>query len=417
MKWFYFLPLFVVLLSYWYSKTFKKAKHPIYIIYILYGISGVAALFYDSFDLFYFVQFDQFKAYHFLTYGFFIFLVLSPIFQASRYRLKIQNIQFGKGAYYILYMLSFLIFYSFFYQLPYAIKALSLGAYEVRDILNVERKSILPTTYFTTVAVAISSFYMVYSVLFFILLIKSNSIFLKISMFIGGSLYVVSSLCFTARDGVVYFALLMIFLLFIFRENFSKASFKRIRKFTFFSAFSFLLFLITFTYQRFANADLLRTTTRSQKQILIGGTLSYIGQQPYIFCQDLLEGGQNYGPSLRFPLVSKTLGIHHNPKRDTPIHWSFGTFLKDFFDVSGYRSLILLAFSFAFLFYFLFKFLRLLNPLVGLLILAFYFQFMIQGVFYYRTGDWAGNIYFVLFFLLSCFLSIVFKKKKIIQKL
>lgn len=412
MKWFYYIPLFVVLFSYGISRVFKKRSHPIYLIYLLYGLSGVAALFYQSFDLFYFVEFGEFRAYHFLIYGFFIFLVLSPIFTASKYQLNIKNIHLGKMTYYFLYLLSILIIYSFFYQLPYAYKALSLGAYEVRDMLNVERKSILPSNIFTTIAVATSSFYVVYSVLFFILLIKSSSLFLKISMFIGGSLYVVSSLCFTARDGVIYFALIMLFLLFLFRNEFPVSTFNKIKKITLLFSFSFLAFLIVFTLQRFTNDDLLRTTTSSQKQILIGGTLSYIGQQPYIFCQDLLEGGQNYGPSLRFPLISKTLGVHKEVKRDRPIQWTFGTFLKDFFDINGYRGLIFLSFSFSLLFYFIFKFLHLLNSIVSILILSFYFQFMIQGVFYFRLGNWAGNVYIVLMFLLFCILTIVFKKNK-----
>jgi len=275
MKWYYFMPLITIVLTYLYAKTFVKRRHPLYIIYILFGISGFSALFVKYFLLDYFVDFEQIKPYHFLIYCGFVFLVLSPIFKGVRYRLDLTGLTLGKSTIYALYAVSFLIYFSFFYQLPYAIKAMSLGALEVRDILNVEKKSILPSGIFTTIAVAVSTFYIVFSVFFFILLVKSKNLFLKISMFVGSTLYVVSSLCFTARDGAVYYGLTMVFLLFIFSNYFNKESFKRIKKLTIISSILILGFLVTFTLQRFASDKIIKESNKSEVEIIIGGTQLY----------------------------------------------------------------------------------------------------------------------------------------------
>lgn len=86
--------------------------------------------------------------------------------------------------------------------------------------------------------------------------------------------------------------------------------------------------------------------------------------------------------------------------RSLPYEWSFGTFLKDFYSMFGWTSLVVMTvFQFS-LFYLFFLRIRKNNSLADILIIAFYFQLMVSGVFYFRLGTRGGNLYMVCYAVL-----------------
>lgn len=405
-----FLIPFMVPLVYLFLLKYKKGNHPLMWVIVLYIVSGFGAIFKDYLIIDGFINFNKIKSWHLLVYSGLILVALLPIIPGYKFIPNIKGYRISKRVKYFYWLSGIGALYAFFYQLPYAIKAMSLGAVKVRGLLNVEGVSMLPESLLTTAAVAISSFYLIYAILFFIAVVNNLKWYYKLMSFIGSLLYIISSICFTARDGVVYYVLIMLFLFGLFKGNFSTKVYKKLRRYSYILLTCVVTFLFVFTFQRFASSQSSHSKLNS-KEILLSGTLSYIGQQPYIFSANLNWRKNFYGLDKRFPLLAKIRGGYKEVPKNHPLDWTFGTFIKDYYDANGWKSLLGLVFAQSLFFYCVFYWINFLHPYVALIIMGFYFQFMIQGVFYFRMGTWQGNIYIVLILLFSVIVNLFYKRK------
>lgn len=371
---------------------FKRSGNPLMLVVLIYIISGISSYFVGE-EVMPTFDFSAHKYYYYFAYTFFSILVLIPIYFLRGYRLTGISLRAGRSLRLTYIIASIGIWFSLAYQLPYAVLAMSMGAKTVRDGLNVESVSVLPVSYLTTLAVGISSFYVIFIVMFYMAIVKRMGFYYKISMLAGGALYFVSSICFSARDGAIFFALTMLFGFYLFRDLMSDGAKKKV--FRVISVFGVIaiVFLCVFSYQRFFESGDVGN--------LVSGTLGYIGQQPYVFAETIASQVTFYGLDLRLPLISSILfGKVPDVVRYVPYEWSFGTFLKDYYAMYGWTSLVTLSVFTAFLFGFIFFNNKKYHPVTFLIALSFYFQFMTSGVFYFRLGTMPGNQYMVIVLLL-----------------
>lgn len=371
------------------------AGNPLFIVIAIYLTSAVASLFVPESMLSGF-DYSKYQASHYITYTLLISLSLVPIVFLKGRTFTLVGLAPKKYVNILFFFSSILIWFAFFYQLPYALIAFTIGAEDIRHGLNVLNEFILPPTIWTTIAVVVSSFYVVFVVMFFYSLANRMSIIYTVSTFAGGVLYVISSMCFTARDGPVFYVLTVLFAYIMFRGDLSKSVRKKLSLALVIVGCSILVFLVTFTVQRFSGSG--------KSDDLLSGTLGYIGQQPYVFAEALVSQDRFYGFDLRLPLIPIiTTGSEPEVIRTLPFEWSFGTFLKDYYGMFGWFSLLSITIG-QFAFFFLqFKKIRPPGSIYLILLTAFYFQFMLSGVFYFRLGTRGGNLYMVLYVLILMF--------------
>ncbi|KAI5912969.1 hypothetical protein [Thauera sp. 2A1] len=377
---------------------FHIDRNPLSIVIWIYVFSGFCGLFLDQSDLPTF----HFKAYsfvHAVIYAVLVVLCLLPILNLRRYRFDSFDFRMTSLIHGVFLVASVSAWFAAIYQAPYAVISFVTGAYSIRKDLNVEGLSVLPEGYLTTLAVGISSFHIVYMIMFYLAVIKRMGLFVRASTFLGSTLYVISSMTFAARDGVVFFLFGMLFFYGVFREELGEAQRRMIVRLAVTLSFAAVAVLGTFTAQRFTGLE--------RETDLVGGTVSYIGQQVYVFSETMVAQERFYGLSLRFPFFQKLLfGEVEDVVRTSPYEWSFGTFLKDFYSVSGWSSLLSFTLTFSGFFCWVLWFGKRFHPVTYLLMVAFYFQFMMSGVFYYRLGTYSGNQYTLIYWflvLLSCY--------------
>lgn len=374
--------------------------NPFSILIAIYLISAIASLFIVNTDLPSF-DFSKHSQMLYFVYSVLIIILLLPIYLMRGYSLLNVDLRMTPFLLAVFWIFSACILFAFIYQIPYALLAIGTGALDVREGLNVEKISILPSSVFTTFSVAVSSFYSVFIIMFFISVVKKLNLLISISMFMGGLLYVVSSLTFAARDGSLFFVLTMIFAYSIFRPHLSKKQTKFIFRGLLFSSIFVLFFFGLFSYQRFVDGSDLST--------LRGGLTSYIGQQPYVFSETIMQRNFFYGFNLRLPAVSIIFtGGALDIVRTMPYEWSFGTFITDYYSMFGWTSLVVMTSITFFMFFCLFLKRERFHPISFLLILLMYFQFMSSGIFFFKFGTWAGNIHLILYavfvFISECYL-------------
>lgn len=387
------------------TKSIRIIPNPLTWVILLYIFSAILSIFIDESFLDYF-DFNKYTAFHYLAYTFFIALTISPIILLKGYSFKTPiNFEITNIIWLFYLISSCLIWFSLIYQIPYAISAVSLGAVDTRLSLNVEGQSVLPETLATTIAVTVSSFYMIFIMLYFIAIKKSMNRFFILSMFVGGILYVVSSLCFMARDGALFYAISFVFVYSLFRFQLSNKQRNRFK--------IAIILVLTITCLIVASITIQRFYTDGDTHRLIAGTVGYLGQQPYVFAETIVSQHKFYGLSLRLPLIQMLFGSVKEISRTEVYEWTFGTFLKDFYAISGWSSLWLLSLLFTCFFGLIFIRRKKYHPITFSIIIILYFHFMTTGVFYFRLGSRAGNLYIftmVTFFFLSIFFI---KPKKI----
>jgi len=378
--------------------------NPFFVLLAIYMLSAVSSLFVDQ-DLLPYFNMAQHSFFSYLIYTASLLVMLAPIVLFKGFKFTSFTLDVGYGVYFFYLGCSILILFSFVYQVPYALKAISFGALEVREGLNVDGQGVLPQNIFTTIAVVTSSFYVVFIFMFFFSLYKGMSLYFKLTMFLGSSLYVVSSLAFTARDGALFWIFTMFFVFYLFEPVLDEKLVRRFKAILFVGSLGMLFVLASFTAQRFfSDGD----TDR-----LLSGTVGYIGQQPYVFAETILKQEQFYGLDLRFPLISSFFGGDGaKVQRYEVYEWTFGTLAKDFYAVNGYFSLVILVALIALPFTLYFR-KRRVNPVLYLLVMGFYFQLMSTGVFYFRLGTRGGNLYIILFFALMFVLMLFLSRNSI----
>lgn len=369
---------------------YKWVGNPLALVFWVYILSAISSLFVPQ-EMLRGFDFSRYEWEHYAAYSAFVCLVLLPAvgLRGRQFSLRDFELLFNVRRFYAVASVG--IWFSFFYQIPFALAAFSLGADEVRHGMNVLKEGVLPPTIWTTLAVVFSSFYVLFVFMFFYAVASRMKLYYIVSSFVGGALYVVSSICFTARDGPLFYVMTILFAFSMFRKDLSSGVRRRIGSAVAIVGGLFLALLVVFTAQRFfADGD---------SDELLGGTVGYIGQQPYVFAETIVSQRDFYGLDLRFPVFSLMLtGVEAEVVRTETYEWSFGTFLKDYYAISGWFSLVALSFFQTAVFYSIFRARQHVRSLFLILAVGFYFQLMTSGVFYFRLGTRGGNLYMLLYF-------------------
>jgi hypothetical protein len=301
----------------------------------------------------------------------------------------------------IMITMSILGLFSIIYQFPYAIKGLAIGATEVRHQMIINNVYLLPRTSLTTLAVGVSYFYLFYIGLFFISIIQKRNIFIKMSLFVGSLSYMVSGLAFATRDVFVFYGIGFLFVFFYFINVLNKDTIKRIKLLYLLFIFILVTFILSISLQRFKD---------NSNENLSFGTIGYIAQQPFVFSETVSEQKIFYEGHNRFPFFISLFTNLKEVKRTTPYEWSFGTFIKDFYSTGGFIFLFFITILIVPFFYIKLRKSNETNFYRHMIVTFFYFQFITMGIFYFKLGTNAGNIYMVL--LLIIYISTYFKIKK-----
>lgn len=400
-----------MLLSFFF--IFKKVrKHPIIMLFYLYLSSSFISIFLD-------VKYLKVFGWHpedYTIWGYLLFascniVCLLPILKLKDYSPLIQKFTISKSIQYFFLFWFVLALFSLIYHLPYATKALKTNVEDIRYILNTEKKSVLPETSLTTIAVAVAAFYNVFIFLFFSILTQKPRYF-KILVFtiVSSITYVLSSLTFGARDGLLFYILSTSFAFLLHKNAIPEKLRKRALKFLIVFGLTFVLLLARFTHQRFIENR--KFTLETALQV---GVLGYFGQQPHVFNEAIWQHNKTkkfHGHSLRFPLLNHILGEQKLPNRKVAVEWSFGSFLKDFYDISGLSSLIPLVLTFSCYFYYHFGRWQYYHPLRNIVLISFYWQFLLSGLFFFNLGSFAGNVTILIYLLTFWGLKFIYPNRK-----
>lgn len=356
-----------------------------------YLLSGLATLFFDPYSLAGFTFAHEWTSV--MGYLAIIAICLLPAFAMRRP--EPADLWGNSLMRLLLAVLAPLAWYAFLYQLPFAIKSLGQGAELTRTILNTDKVSPLPTSYFTTVAVGTSMFYPIYALAAVEGIARRRNPIFILSCLVGMLAALANGICFTSRDMFIWLALTFVYAYWVYSGILETSKRAALRTAMFLGAAACLAGLTFFTIQRFGYRDPLNSV------------LSYLGQQPYVFAEGVSQQRYFYGLSLKFPLVAEALGVYDETRRTTAYEWTFGGFAKDFYTVAGWKVGFGLAIAFAItLGGSLLASRRQMTP-AYLIICYLYLQFMIQGVFFYRLGSPSGNQYHALMVLLVVGLAVV----------
>jgi hypothetical protein len=349
--------------------------------------------------------FNQYDIENFLYFYLIVAVGLIPIIFMKDFDINDYHIKKTKLLNFINIISCILILYSFIYHIPFVGVSIILGADAIRETTKLTGMYIMPENIYTTIAITISNFYIVFIYLFFLGLIhKKNKIILGI-LFTGGILYAMTSITFGGRDGYVFYILSLYFMFNMFKEKINKKTLKFTKKMNYIVFLFVFIMLAIFSIDRFDRTDK-----------LLYGTIGYISQQPYVFIQKITLQKDFYGLDVRLPLFSKLLnGEVKELKRSKSYETSFATYIGDYFAINGNLTMWLIMIIQGLYFSLIFLFKIKLNKIFVLINLIIYFQLMMTGLFYFRLGSFSGNFYliimFSLSFLLPNFLSYIKNKK------
>lgn len=347
---------------------------------------------------------------NFFAFSSILALFLSFSFNFKPFLAEEELLSFKKATFFFS-ILVILAFFSFSYQLPYAIKSMLSNPIDIRVELKTGEYSALPKGVLTTIATGISSFYVIFIFFFYLSLVQKRSFFITLSMFIGVLSYVVSTFAFAGRDGIVFIILLFLIVFFLFEKLLDRGTRKKIKILYLTLMGIGFMFMFTITVNRFMTND------GSVYKTLNHGVFGYLGMQPFIF-SDYLNYFDNYTFGAKnFSVFRDVLGLNsiEIPLPKSIIEWQFGSFLSSFYKPNGLSSLIFFSLFFVLLFlktsfnnykrFFLQR----------IIITGFYFQFMITGWFYFKLGNPGGNKYMILLLFFYFVLSLKNKFQKRIR--
>lgn len=288
--------------------------------------------------------------------------------------------------------------FSTIYQMPYALNALSLDAYEVRYFQH----SILPSNIFTTIAVGFSTFFIIYLFYFFVGLINKWNKLITFSMLLGALSFVINVLTVSGRDGFVLFILSFVLAFLLFENHLNEKLKKKIKLIGFFLGIIFFTIFFIITANRFS--DINDGNLLSAFNV---GVLNYFSMQPFTF-NDVLKYHDtfSYGRG-SFPLFYSWFFEIENTERDVSMAYmyNFAGYIGSFYKNGAF----LFTTFFVGLFYLIFiriKFMYKKYYIYQFSIISLYIFFMTSGLFYFRLGDKGGNLYI----LLSIIMLVIFRK-------
>ncbi|PKD44651.1 O-antigen polymerase [Rhodohalobacter barkolensis] len=399
--WYWYRLIPIIFFFFPFYKSIKSGNKIALVICGLYFFSSVGALF---------IMPEHLPWHNFETDSIFVFLFYSIVITPFLYfSLQIKPLKYATGIkldkvlLFVVIVLCIGAIYSFFYQIPYAIRSLTFGAAATRHLLGLGNE-ILPESIFTTVAVGFPMFFYVYIILFYLSLTNKWNKIIQISLFLGIIAFIVNVLTVAGRDGIVLSFIGLVIGYFYFENVLTKKTKKRLRIVLFSLIVSGVSMLGYISFDRFG--DRTENVFISTMQY---GVLNYYSMQPFTLNSTVkIHNEFDLGRS-NFPLVYSIKGESVNSsKRDLshPYTWNFGSFVKSLYQSGGYFYTIIISAIFYFIFY-QYKRTNDKNIIRTSFIISFYMMFMTSGLFYFRLGNNSGN----MFMLLSFIAIILFKFK------
>lgn len=332
-----------------------------------------------------------------LIAGFIPWLIFDKWAINKKFVIPDSSLKYLKIIFKILIILSL---YSIVYLFPYAKRGLILGALEIRYLLNSGEEQLLPSSIFTTIAVA-SAALCIFAILFFYIScltpkLKNYRILLAIS----STSYLFNCFAITARDGLVLIPIVFIVLFILFKNSLSTKINKIIR-----IALTLFTILTLFIISIFSLSRFYGESGSINKLYL--GTIGYINQQPYVFDDTVEEQNDFWGFEERFPLINRILGIpaHDVNRTDNYFEWSFGTMYAEFYDSFGWNGVFWFTLTYILYYSLALKWLIKNGRIFGTLLLFCVFLYLaITGMFYYRAGASVSlNIFYLTVSLVPLF--------------
>lgn len=348
-----------------------------------------------------------------LIFSILLLIAFSPWYKFDRWLKNIMSIEikskYNKRIRFIFIAMLLLSIYAFIYATPYAIKAMAVGASDVRGFIRDD--SFYPSNMYTTICVGVGMMTPLYILAFYISMIENSLKKFRIPLFIASLTYIVTSMPFAARDGFIFIPLAHIFMFQVFKRFIDSKSRKLIiRAFLIGGSFIFV-FLLIITLSRFYYEE---QSGMSQIDGLISGTWGYFFQQPYVFDQTIQYTTVFQGLSKRFPLFALLFeGRITNIDPLYNFEWMFGTMFANFYSAFGWNSLFICTLFFIMIFRGLIKLYIFKRRFFSLLfIFSIYLYYLITGLFYYRLSPESITLMYLFFIILSLFLPNIFIVKR-----
>ena len=298
----------------------------------------------------------------------------------------------------IIILLVVLSLYSIIYSFPYAIKASLIGSDSVRAMLL--DSSIMPQSFFTTLAVGFASFSPVTVLMFYISLLdvrlKKYSLWLAVS----SMAILVTNMASAGRDAFIFIPAIYLCLFFMFRFSLDKTTKRKLKRIGFVVFIFLALILGGITSDRFGH-------DRDESSGIVYGTWGYFYQQPYVFDHIIEQTHTFYGFSRRLKFLKGLVdigGSEYSISMANKADYMFGTQYGDFYQIAGYKSLIIGTFLFFLLFYFILSHhFRQRNYFALFVSFCIYSLFTISGMFYFRYGGNTSEFFFYTLILVLTF--------------
>lgn len=395
----------------------KKGITPSFFLYFLYALSGfvslILVLFYDGGNNPYIKDYNSGAIY--LLFA--LMLYLQPFAEINDDKIKYVTVLKSDFFKVVIYVLTFLSFYSIIYFMPIVKKMLFVDVSDVaslRNLVAIGENPYITESLFNTIAGTAAHFYVLQILFFFLMLLEYRKItFLSILVLLSSFSYPMFVLAYMGRDGVLFWFISFLCYYLLFSKYIPFIINKKIKKLVFVLFVPFVCSFLFVTIGRFLFGE------------SIGGigdvlypVLSYLGQGPINFSElyytDIRKMG--YGKNIL------TL-FFNNVNNDTMFlaenygvfGWVFKTFVSsiylDFGSILTLLIAVILLFMFRAFYYtdkkkkcFSFSF---------LIMYSLFFTIYSQGVFYFRQYNRVGNL-FILTMLLFSFVTLFLPKKKII---
>lgn len=272
----------------------------------------------------------------------------------------------------------------------------------------------LPPTILNNVLIYISSLYTFCIILYFIALKDQWGKKYEISLFISSLSFVMLTLCFAGRDGILFWGINFFIIYNMFKFTIPQQKVKSTKRLFLILMGLGLTAFLSITFARFyidSSSDSITT--------IFQALLSYLGQQTGNFCDAFDIELPHYNALT--PALNKLLGI------ETDIDFKqilinqnafseynvFGFFVKTFIFGYGKIGTIILTIVFYFFTTMACKSFSQNKKLVSFLILYLLFQIPMNGVFYYRQGVGGMDVSYIFGIIICGILNLNFNGKKI----
>lgn len=385
---------------------FKKVRNPLSILVLAYLFSAIAALIYDPSRL-PGAHIERQSSSSYFIYSLLLAIGLVPVLNNKRLPIREPLFQKTSSINAGIIGAALMAWYAALYLLPFAIKGFALGAGSVKGSGFGSGLALLPANIFTTFAVVVASCYALYIAMFFICVINRFNLLITYSMLLGSVTMLINQVAQGNRAAAVMFLAMFIFCYYVFKDWLDRRSRRRVRIMGVALGMISAVVLIAFTLQRFGGGGRAGVG-------LSGGTLAYIGMQPYTFAEVLSDDhGVRYGIRQLLPLFYGGNDPFTAGERIYPFEWQFGTYLMNLYLMYGQVSLFIGAIVVPTFFMIWMRKRDKKQDYAYLLAYLLYFQFMIEGVFYLMLGSRGGNLYILIVIMLYWATRVLVKRRRV----